>query len=81
MREAVYSEQAAMPPWFLAAAPGLWRSGRGLECLQARTVSVPYSLLHLLLQWGFTLPHSKVPWLFLCRYHKASRTVKAFCAV
>lgn len=47
MREAVYSEQAAMPPWFLAAASGLWRGGRGLECLQVKAVSVPDSLPHL----------------------------------
>lgn len=53
MREAVYSEQAAMPPCFLAAAPGLWRSGSSLECLQARAVSVPDSLLHSPITVGF----------------------------
>lgn len=35
-----------MPPWFLAAALGQWRAGRGLECLEARAVSAPDSLLH-----------------------------------
>lgn len=78
MREAAYSEQTATPPWFLAAAPGLWRAGRGTECLQARAVSVPDSLLHPPLTAGFHLPHSKLPWLALCSYLKASRKVKLF---
>lgn len=68
MRKAAYSEQAAMPPWFPAAALGLGRARGGSECPQVATGGVPDSRLHPMVPVGFHSVSQQAfnpPWLFV----------------